>query len=341
MLVVLLGLLGCQAPFGEARQRLSGDRIAAITLAHEPDGRVRPAAWAVVQGRPWADEEPELLWSWLPEGISPDAPPAAPIVGAWPTLARPATASVPRLRLEARFASGEVSIATIDVPESGLPTLAGLDLAVLPDRPLADATAANLARDARLAEPAEPTEAVPVGTWARLAVRSSPPEGTRVRWMATAGTVLELDAASTDWAPADLVLDDLDVEEAAPLEPGVVTVLALAVDGRGGNVAVARDVVVGPLGAGIPVAGRWIPGEGLAPDTVGWIRGRLAADDASPTGLRLEDATPVDPPTDSFGTEALGCAGPTPGPFDPSWLLDGRCARADVVGADVVVAPSW
>jgi hypothetical protein len=341
MLVVLLGLVGCQAPFGEARQRLAGDRVAAITLSHEADGVVRPAAWTVVEGRPWADEPPELMWSWLPDGVSPDTPPAAPVVGAWPALTRPATASVPRLRLEARFASGEVSIAVIDVPEAGLPPLDGLDLALLPGRPLADATETELARDARLAEPAEPADAVPVGTWARLAVRSPPPDGTRVRWMATAGTVLELDATSTDWAPADLVLDDLDVEEATPLESGVVTVLALAVDGRGGNVAAARDVPVGRPGAGMPVSGRWLPGDGLSPETVGWFRGRLAADDASPTGLRLDDATPVDPPAGAYGTETLACAGPTPGPFDPTWLLDGRCTRADVVGADVVVAHAW
>lgn len=341
MLLVLLGLLACQAPFGEPRQRLAGDRVAAITVTHEPDGVVRPAAWAIVDGRPWADDGPTLTWSWLADGVSPDAPPVAPVEGRWPALTRPATASAPRLRLEARFPSGEVAIATLDVPDSGLAALDGVELAVLPDRPLADATAEILARDARLAEAAEPADAVPVGTWARLGLRGTLPEDARVRWMATAGTILELDATTTDWAPADLVLDDLDVEEATPLDPGVATFLVLVVDGLGGNVATARDVIVGPLGEGVPVAGRWLPAAGLSPTDGPLVRGRLAADDSSPTGLRLDDGVRLDPPVDAYGTEDLPCAGPTPGPFDPSWLLDGRCARADVVGAEVVVVPTW
>jgi hypothetical protein len=162
------------------------------------------------------------------------------------------------------------------------------------------------------------------------------------------GTFLELDNQRTDWAAGDLVLDDLEIEEATPIEPGVFTVLALAVDGAAGNVARAQEHWLGPAEVGFVTAGRWLSADAEVADA-SWIRATLAADDMSPTGLALVDVTALDTAPDLTGddpwqTASLSCAGLSTedrsAPFSPSWLFDSRCTRDDVVGATVILEAS-
>ena len=51
------------------------------------------------------------------------------------------------------------------------------------------------------------------------------------------------------------------------------------------------------------------------------------------TGQRYPIVVGLDP----WGTSALPCAAPVSGPFDPTWLLTGRCLRGDLAGATVAV----
>ena len=79
----------------------------------------------------------------------------------------------------------------------------------------------------------------------------------------------------------------------------------------------------------------------LASPIAGPVRATLVADDAAPTGIGLQDPVAVDPTelpdVDPYGTEALPCTSAVSGPFDPSWLVDQRCSRAQIVGATVVI----
>ena len=117
MLLVLI-LLGCQEPFGERRQDLSGFRIATLTAsAAKPGDTTTPLVSVVVRGRLWSDETVSLLWHWVdpdPQevwALSPDTPPSA--TGPSPSLLRPDTESW--LALLAVAPDGEEARAFLDV----------------------------------------------------------------------------------------------------------------------------------------------------------------------------------------------------------------------------------
>lgn len=337
---LFLLLWACQAPFGTPRQSLAGDRVAALTVSLPGDGSVVPTAWTVVEGHPYADAPPELAWHWVADAAALEGASTgeASAVGPWPALRPPATPVPQLLGLVATFPSGFVERALLKVPERTLPPIVALELGILPARPLIEAKSEDLEREARLAEVATSSAFVPEGTWARLEARfETEPGEVRTRFMATGGTMLELDARTTDWAPAALVLDDLDVEESTLLEPGAITFLALAVDDRGGNVAYARDVLVGPAPTGVWIGERWLPTDTEAGS--GLVAATVVSDDAAPSGIGLVDLDPLPAldGVDPYGTASLPCASPVSGPFEPSWLFDGRCSRPDVVGARVVV----
>lgn len=314
------GLLACQEPFGTDRHLLAGDRIAGLSVM---DGQAVPLV--VVDGRLWADELPELRWhrSDDPSALSLSDP-------AWAEGSAPALdEGVDDLSLVAGFPSGDVRRAVLTVegaeaapPVEGILVLStGQDLGAVED----------LSVEARSSWTLEPVDWVEEGGIARLDAGVE-----HTRWMATAGTFLELQPSTADWAAGTLVLDDGEVVEGEALEPGWVTVIALEV--RPGLLPSWRvqDLWVGPPPAGAwTTSGRWLAG--LHGQT-GFVRGTLVADDQAPSGLALEEVSSAEagPP---WGTEDL-CAG-VEGPFDPTWLAEARCARADVVGAEVIlqVAP--
>src|SRR5690606_29664438 len=113
-----------------------------------------------------------------------------------------------------------------------------------------------------------------------------------------------------------------------PLEPGWVTVVGLSLGEAPAWTAI--DLPVGEPGPGAWVGGRFLPAD---TPVEGDVLVTLLADDASPTGLRLADPEPLGEA--GWGTDALPCAAPVDGPFDPRWLFEGRCTRADVAGARV------
>lgn len=138
-----------------------------------------------------------------------------------------------------------------------------------------------------------------------------------VRWMATAGTFTEIDEQTADWRSRD---------------PGPVTVVALALGEPGEATFAATDLHVGDPGPGLWVGQRWLPTD-VALEPGEHVRGTLAADDASPCGLRLTAPEVVPGPEDA----AYDCLVPLDGTFDPGWLLEQRCGRDALAGDDVVV----
>jgi hypothetical protein len=339
MLLVLI-LLGCQEPFGERRQDLSGFRIASLTApAAQPGDTTTPIVSVVVKGRLWSDEPVSLLWHWVdpdPQevwALSPDTPPTA--TGPSPSMQRPDADSW--LALLAVTTEGEEARAFLEVAteHSDVSELSGLSWSGL-DLHVNRITAEDLTVEAREAEPLLDTLTVERHGFLRFEAQlASPSPDVTVRWMATQGTWLELDPVTADWTPGHLELDGEDLDAAAKGEEGAVSVLALALDDEGHGSAMARDLWVGEPPPGMYSHGRWLGG---TPHT-GWILARLEGDDASPSGLSLADITPTTlaelPDDDPHGTDALPCAEGEP--FDPNWLLQQRCARADVLGHTVAL----
>lgn len=327
-IVGLLALgLACQAPFGRDRHDLVGDRVAAIATA-PGDAVFTASPVLVVDGALYAaDARPTVTWTPDDGGDALAGYPVALPVG--PTS----------WAIDVDFPSGEAWSARLTVPAMGVAALDAPAVSVgLLDLSTTEATEDELTVDARAALDATPTDAVPVDRWARLS--ASWPEGApthldRVRWMATdaATTFLELDETTADWATATITLDDLEIDDSTPSPAGVVTVLALALDGAGANAVTPRDVDVDAGRRLARVGGRLLAIDVDLPPGAR-VRATLTADPTLPAGLALTGARLADALLDA----TLPCQAPEPtDPFDPNALLLGRCTLADVDGADVVV----
>lgn len=324
-------LLACQAPFGTDRHDLVGFRVAALS-AEVAAGGAEPRAAVVVDGRMWADELPELRWYRVEDADELEALDASeePIAtGPSPVL----TDLQGTLGLIATH-SGEERRALLPLPSAPPPTVS-VATAALPlelDRVEGD----ELALEARGRLEATPATEVPVGGFARLTAEVD--ASVRTRWMATGGTFLELDAHTADWAAGHLLLDDGELEERSVDGAGAVVFVVLALADEATAWASA-DLWVGDAPPRVRVGGLSLPVDAAVD---GPLVGTLAADDDAPVGLALEgvEAAPDPlPSVDPYGTEALDCAAPVSGPFDPVWLVEGLCARGAVVGARVVVEP--
>ncbi|MCB9663285.1 MAG: hypothetical protein H6732_04170 [Alphaproteobacteria bacterium] len=331
--LLLLLVFACRGPVGEPRQALVGDRVVAVTLA---DGEpARPRASLLVDGRTWSDEPVDLAWAWVADedALWSLDPAASDATGPVPTLPDPPEGAG-RIGLVATFPSGHEARALLAVTGSpAAPQVRRVTHARVPGQPLEDAEDDDLALEVRAARPTEPAEVVAPSSWTRLQARvQGAPDGTRIRWMATAGTFLELDATTADWASADLVLDDLETESSEPLPPGPVTFVALANDRQGHGAVHAFDLFVGEEPAGARIGGRWLPAD-ASPMAPTWAYARLEADDEAPLGLRLVDVQQVSDPAAT--APEVPCEGVS-GPFDPLWLLQGACPREALDGVRVL-----
>lgn len=342
----IIVLLACQEPFGTDRHDLVGFRIAAVGVEATPDGStVHPSAAIIIDGHPWAPQPADLSWYWVAdadEALQLDPLSEAAGVGPDPGLLLSAGART--LALIARH-DGREARAILDVPRppATLPALTHLQRASLPLN-LSTVQGSALTLEARRALQPGDDPQVAAGGFLRLSatLEGGKPDTALVRWMATAGTFLELDASTTDWAAGELQLDEDEL--ATPpiaLEPGAVTLIALLVGDRGEVDFHATDLMVGPPGDGLWTAGRWIPTDG----PVDWsegdaVRGTLITDDASPVGLRLIDAAPEPAAAiTDWGTPGLDCLVSRDGPFDPGWLLTQICGRGGVAGKTVAIVP--
>ena len=96
-------------------------------------------------------------------------------------------------------------------------------------------------------------------------------------------------------------------------------------DSQGANQWTAGEITVGEPEPGGWISGRWMPGA-VEPGS-SWVR--LAADDASPTGLVVSEI--FDNAADA-GEQPTCLNGE---PFDPNMLLEQRCTRKALDGAVV------
>lgn len=314
-MLVLVALLGCQEPFGYDRHDLRGFRIAALT-APRMDGTLRPRAALVVDGRLWSDEPVSLDWGWVDE--PDDAWSLDTFVASGPSPVLPERAG--HLALRARWDGQEARAVLAPDDRPAVQPLVGFGSLTVDDT--------ELDRETRLTWSDAPADTVQPGAFGRLTVTGVPAD-TRARFMATGGTFLELDPTRADWVAGELALEDEEVLRGPELQTGPVSVLVLLLDGATGFAA--RDLFVGGVPAGSWVDGRFLPG-GLDEPYLG----TLVADDASPTGLAVQGASPDD--GTGWDAGSLGCTDVS-GPFRPSWLLDQRCTRSDLVGRTVYVEP--
>ena len=351
-------LLACRGPVGGDRHLLTdGDRIAAITLTPTGDDQVLAHAYLVAGGQLHSERAVALRWAWL----DPELPVEAQLEGPLDAVSAPAPQldlpdpSGPNLLgLEATFPSGAVRRAFVEV--DGTPALRpALDILSFSALPLAleASSPETLAAESRDSLEETPVDApLPRDRWLRLTpewpaddtgLTEAAPD--RVRWMATGGTFLELDARRTDWAPAELVLDELALDsEITPLPEGeVITFVVLALDGAGGQQVLVTDQIVGaPPGDDLLRVGtRWIGIDPPPPSGTTHVAGLFVSEPSLPSGLALSSATPVPasslPAENPYGTETLPCTQAVSGPFDPTWLFQGVCARGQVQGQRVVL----
>ena len=303
--MLLLLLFACQEPFSVERHDLGPFRVAALGVV---DGQARAAVWSG-EGL-FYDEAPRLEWSLdgapLGEGFE------VPVPGPG------------RLGLVATSPDGAVEAAEVTVTEAPAPfeiTRAAVSLGE------------DLSLDARAQASARPLvggEAAAIGEAVRLVAAA--PDTHRLRWMTAQGlgTSLELDAHTVDHLGEEVVFDDGLVDSRTELAPQVYTLLALAIDGEGGNRWRWIDVAIGTTTPLSPVGGHLLDlGAALAP---GLYSVEVSeADDLR--GLRFSDPQPV---PDVMAEMTPPCADPATA-FDPAWLIEGRCLRGDVIGLRLIL----
>jgi len=338
MLLSILSLLACQSPFGTDRHHLEGFRVAAARAVPDADGWSVSAA-LVVDGHLWSDQAVALRWYALPDRaalatLSVSAPadaegPVAHLSGATVGVGLIATGPAG----DERRVWLEPSTTAIALRDVTVERVDGVTVDAL--------TAEDLTVDARSAWVGTPDTSVPAGGAATLTAVTEGDTLRTARWMEIGepGELLEIDGTRSSWLAGSILVDGEEVLERTIAAPGPVSLLVLALGEAGGTDFRAEELWVGPPSQGLFTAsGRWI---GVEPAVdADAVRGTLVADDAAPTGLALTDAVAFDPllePLDPWGTEALPCVGVS-GPFDPSWLLDGRCVRADLIGRVVGVS---
>lgn len=347
--VLLILQAGCQQPFPVDRHDLVEDRIAGVQVQRGDDA-LEAVSWLVVDGRPWADDAPLIRWFLLDPSTADAAVRAiepfdvADAEGPRAVLPRPDADAV--LGLVVDFPSGHTERALLDLPASAPapPPPVDVSLATHPDWDLDPkvTTADVLALEARRDAIVEVADRLAPGAWGRLSLTFDGldtdlvPDGVTTRWMATGGTFLELDDATTDWAAAEMTLDDLEIEDATALSDGFVTGLVLAIDGQGANAGLAFEIPVGDIGPALRIGARWLPVDTALPATVSWARGTLVADDTSPAGLRLTSPSALTPEDVDDALTALPCEG-APALFTPDLLFQARCTRDALDGLPVVV----
>lgn len=341
LLLPLLAPLGaCQEPFAEDRHDLASFRIVGVASEVGPGGLgVRPFAWSG-QGA-WYDVPNSYCLG--PDGggeaTCADSPEALRV-----TLPEEATWPLD-LDLEVTTGEGAVELADVhlddapappilgDITREGLPLGAADALLPIDERAAVTTTGAvtgvAAAGGLRLSAPIEAGGAAPV-----------------VRWMGTGGYFAELDDHTTDWYAAELVVDDDEIDSTTPLESGIYPLVALVLDGKGGNTWGFVDVAVDWSGPLLLVGGRLLPfAEGAAPPTdpahEGWWSLSLALAD-TPTGLAVTEALALS--GDPFA-EGTAEPGPCDDAEDPGRGLDAlaisACTRADIVSAPLLVRGTY
>ena len=350
-LVFLLGLVACQQPFGSDRHDLAGFRILALTTSPQgsiPGDVIVPSAHFVTADTLWSDDVVHQYWFWT-EDLRPDAvwalkPTDAIEVGPQPSLTRPNREAA--LVLIAIDTVGDERRAVLSMPSERMqPAPQGELLLFSTGQKVQDQTVETLNINNRQNWDVVASSSVPANEIARFEVYHSEKaaQSQKIRWMATGefGTFFETTLTATDWVPAQMTVEDDELIVTHSVSEGVRTVAALLLDEASPRAVLYREVWLGEPKPGVWFNGhRWI-GHTTNITTPGYYQVVFAADDDSPSGLRLESASPIvfeaPPKDDPYGTLGLNCETQVSGPFDPTWLTLNWCLRSQVVGHPMVV----
>lgn len=301
--VPLAALVGC-APTFDDRHDLLGFRIAAVGAV---DGEAEAVVWSGA-----LFHEARTTLAWTADGVA--------LGEGWGV---PVPAGTEELGLVATAPDGTVREARVSV---------GGTMEPLAFERAAVAVGEDVSIEARAALPETPSDGgAPEGE--ALRIRLVQPGGEQTRWMVAGGatTLLELDAETADVLPERLEFDDGEVVRREAVEPGVQHVLALRIDGEGGNRWTWVDAA---LGTDTPLirSGGWLV-EGSVDLSTGLLAVTLDALSATGVGTlgspqAVSDLTQHDPPD---------CA-PADVPFSLDWLAEGRCTVSETRGRRVVLA---
>ncbi|MDP2313304.1 MAG: hypothetical protein Q8P41_10395 [Pseudomonadota bacterium] len=150
------------------------------------------------------------------------------------------------------------------------------------------------------------------------------------RWMGSGGTFTETGPNAADWTIANPAPnDDDELEDTAAEDIGLVAIVGLTLDGRGGNAWRWIDVAT-DAGPYLAVGGRLLPVDTAPADPTErpYLATLTPADNRA--GLVLTDVVPAED-TDP-GDIVCGLD-----PFDADALADGRCGMDDAGGARVLL----
>jgi hypothetical protein len=295
--------VGC-APAFDDRHDLLGFRIAAVGVV---DGEASAAVWSGALFH----EEPVTL-DWTADGESLGQGWGIAVPDGTGELGLVATAPDGTIR-EARVGVG---ITPAELVFERASVLVGDDISI----------------EARAALEETPSDgAAPEGE--ALRIRLVDPEGEQTRWMVAGGasTLLELDAVTADVLPQRLEFDDGEVVGRETVPAGFQHILALRIDGDGGNRWRWVDAALGTDTALIQSEG-WLL-ESSADVGTGLLA--VTLDELTTSGVgalgepeAVDDLAQHDPPN---------CA-PADTPFSLGWLADGRCTVSETRGRRVVLA---
>lgn len=330
--LALLLLAGCQQPFDVTRKDLGPARIAAVGAV---DDVLQAAIWSG-QGA-WHDQAPDLSWAVAdtPQTDTTQANDEWTLLGTgWQVPAPPAGSTVQCSVIDADGATLVAQFTVASAPPVFTLTRQAVDLGT--------DLGTDLSLDARRAAPTIPIDASVAADQAQRLSLSWPTKpdtaALTTRWMSAAGlgTLLELDTFSADFLAEDIVFDDSVsdnslIESRSSTGPGVYTQLALVMDGAGANRWSWIDAAVGVDTTLIHHEDRLLA---LDVDTsTGLVAVTLQSSDD------LWGVLPTDPAavTDLSDQDPLPCAAKGQ-PFRLAWIVEGRCARPDVLGARVVLA---
>ncbi|MDG1483034.1 MAG: hypothetical protein P8R54_25815 [Myxococcota bacterium] len=293
-------LAACQEPFSEDRHDLVGFRIVGIGVE---DGVAKAAVWSG-EG-PWHEQTPTLSWALDGEPL-----------GEGFEVTVPAEEGV--LSLTATSASGEERTAVVDVRSSGGALTVARQAVVIDGLTLEERRAVT---GSNIETAAQAGEAVRLTLSTLSDVESA-------RWMSAGGTIMELEADTADFLAEDIVIDDGELISREDAGVGRYPLLALVIDGQGGNRWLWTDAAVGSSELLLRHEGRLVVSDAAAEP--GLIAATLIEDAIG--GVGLSDVVPV---TDTAEQDDLPCIPAVP--MSLSWIAEGRCARADVLGARVVL----
>ena len=169
-----------------------------------------------------------------------------------------------------------------------------------------------------------------IGERQALRIRANVSQSVSMQWMTAFGhgTLLEVDPHTVDFFPENIHFEEGEVVERSPLDFTQYQILALAMNGTGGNrwhwIGVQQEVsgLTHPYGWGLSVPDTGNP-TGLVEVTVGLNESRNAFEFLDPVWVNGLDS------------QDHSCWNISE-PFQLDWVLDGHCTCSDVLNRRVV-----